>query len=71
MLEALKTLVDGVIFIVSFIAETFVGIFRLLTMFADSIGLVTAAIGTSPTFLGPILYLILAVAVLMWVVNLL
>lgn len=71
MLEALKTLVDGIIFIVTFIAEMFVGIVRLLTMFADSIGLVTAAIGTSPTFLGPILALILAVAVVMWVVNLL
>lgn len=71
MLEVLRSIYEAAVFFVDHIIELVLFIPHMLTMFADSYGLIYASIGSAPAFLLPLLILILAVAVIMWLVNLL
>lgn len=57
-------------FIGEFIASMFSGVFELFTLFSDGIATISAASVLAPSFLAPILTLMLSVAIIMWVVNL-
>lgn len=71
MLNFLGQIVDGVVFLINHLVEMILFIPRLLGMFIESMGLIRVAIDSSPTFLAPILSMMLAVAAVMWLVTLL
>lgn len=56
-----------------FIGEFFLGLITgvddLFLMFGDAITTVSGAVLAAPSFLYPIMHLMLAVAIVMWVVN--
>lgn len=56
-------------FIGEFLLNIITGIVDLFAMFVSAIGTFSAAFAYAPSFLQPILFLTLAVAVIMWVVN--
>lgn len=64
------SLFEWIKFIGEFIAGMFHGIVELFTLFGDGVATLTAAAGSAPSFLEPILMLTLSVAIIMWVVNL-
>jgi len=71
MLNFLGQIVDGITFFINHLVEMILFIPRLIGMFIESMGLIRVAIDSSPTFLSPILTMILAVAAVMWLVTLL
>ena len=71
MLGFLKSLVDAAIFLVEHLLELVMFIPKIFGMYIESIGFITTGISFAPIFLLPILTLILAVAIIMWLVNLL
>lgn len=56
-------------FIGQVIASMFSGVLDLINMFGDGVATITVAAGLAPSFLAPLLFLTLAVAIIMWVVN--
>lgn len=66
----MTSLFEWIKFIGEFIAGMFHGVFELFTLFGDGVATITAAAGSAPSFLAPILTLTLSVAIIMWVVNL-
>lgn len=71
MITFIKQLIDSAIFVVNHFVEMLLFIPKMLTMLVESVGLITSSIYLAPSFIYPILSMILAVAVIMWLVNLL
>lgn len=71
MIGFLKSLVDAALFLIAHFIEMIMFVPKMLGMFIESIGLITTGITFAPVFLVPILLMILAVAIVMWLVNLL
>lgn len=71
MLGFLKSLVDAAVFLIAHFIELIFFIPKMLGMFTESVGLIATGIGFAPVFLLPILTMLLAVAIIMWLVNLL
>lgn len=57
--------------IATFVSNFFQSIGTLVTMFFESLGLFYSALALAPSFLVPILSGMIAVAIVMWLVNLL
>lgn len=62
---------EGIKFVVQFIVSMIEHTIQLITIFSDGVATLTLAAGLAPSFLGPIIFLTLSIAVVMWVVNLL
>lgn len=71
MIAFLKQLIDSAIFMVNHFVEMLLFVPRMLGMLVESVSLVTTSIYAAPVFIYPILAMILAVAIIMWLVNLL
>lgn len=56
-------------FIGEFFSNLLSAITQVLGLFADGIATINAAFFFSPSFLSPILFLMLTVVIIMWVVN--
>lgn len=71
MIAFLETIVNSILFFISHLIEMIFFIPKMLLLFTESVGLIATGISFAPVFLVPILTLILAVAVILWLVNLL
>lgn len=71
MIAFLETIVNSILFFISHFIEMIFFIPKMLLLFTESVGLIATGISFAPVFLVPILTLILAVAVILWLVNLL
>lgn len=71
MIAFLEQIFTSLLFFVNHIFEMIRFIPRMLGMLLESIALMNTAVTLAPAFLMPILVMILAVAVVMWLVNLL
>lgn len=71
MLAFLKSIVDSLLFLVSHLIEMLSFIPKLIGLLTESLSFIATGVAFAPVFLVPILSLILAVAVIMWLVNLL
>lgn len=60
---------DWLKFIGEFILERLTSIGDIFSIMVDAVGMLGASFMAAPEFLYPILYLMLSVAIIMWVVN--
>ena len=58
-------------FIGEFLLERLTSIGDIFGIMVDGVGMLTTSFMAAPEFLYPILYLMLSIAVIMWVVNIL
>lgn len=71
MIAFLEQIISFFSFLVTHIVQMLLFIPKMLGMFSESTALISSSITFAPPFLYPILALILAVAFVMWLVNLL
>lgn len=63
-------MLDSLMFFLQYLWEHIQQLFQMVEMFFTSLPLIKGSFMFAPTFLQPILASVLAVAVVMWVVNL-
>lgn len=60
---------DWLRFIGEFLLERITGVFEVFKIAGDAFALLGSSFMVAPEFLYPVLYLMLSVAIIMWVVN--